>query len=55
VRDNTGFDFDCPAEVPATALPDAATLTLTRSRIAAELTDAYPRFVAQVFGQQAAE
>lgn len=55
VRDNTGFDFDCPAQVPQTPAPDTTTLKLLRSRIASELTDAYPRFVAQVFGQQAAE
>jgi glutaconate CoA-transferase subunit B len=53
VRDNTGFDFDCPASVPTTAVPDSATLALMRSRVAAELADAYPRFVAQVFGQAA--
>jgi glutaconate CoA-transferase subunit B len=53
VRDNTGFDFDCPVNVPQTAMPDAATLALVRSRIAGELADAYPRFVTQVFGQAA--
>ncbi|WP_300299733.1 CoA-transferase [Ferrovibrio sp.] len=49
VRDNTGFDFDCPDHVPETASPDAATLQLLRGRIAAEIGETYPRFVAQVF------
>lgn len=51
VRDNTGFDFDCPAQVPETAAPDAAVLALLRDRIAGELAETYPRFVAQVFPQ----
>lgn len=54
VRDNTGFDFDCPAQVPETAAPDAATLQLLRTRIAAEIGETYPRFVAQVFPDSAA-
>lgn len=50
VRDNTGFDFDCPdGAVPQTASPDAETLALLRGRIAAEIAETYPRFVAQVF------
>jgi glutaconate CoA-transferase subunit B len=49
VRDHTGFDFDCPDHVPATAAPDAATLALLRGCIAAEIAETYPRFVAQVF------
>lgn len=54
VRDNTGFDFDCPDAVPETAAPDAATLQLLRTRIAAEIGETYPRFVAQVFPDSAA-
>jgi glutaconate CoA-transferase subunit B len=49
VRDNTGFAFDCPEQVPSTPAPDAATLTLLRSRIASEIGETYPRFVARVF------
>ncbi|WP_341702136.1 CoA-transferase [Ferrovibrio sp.] len=49
VRDHTGFDFDCPASVPQTEAPDAATLQLLRTQIAAELAETYPRFVDQVF------
>lgn len=54
VRDNTGFDFDCPTQVPATAAPDEATLKLLRTRIAAEVAETYPRFAEKVFGLRAA-
>ena len=54
VRDSTGFDFDCPENVGETPAPDAATLALIRTRIAEEIGETYPRFVAQVFGQTAA-
>jgi len=50
VRDNTGFDFDVPAQVPATPVPDAATLASIRGPIADEIAVAYPRFAADVFG-----
>ncbi|TWT15827.1 CoA-transferase [Reyranella sp. CPCC 100927] len=53
VRDNTGFDFECPAIVPETMSPDAATLTLMRTRIAREIGESYPRFVKQVFPEAA--
>ena len=49
VRDQTGFDFDCPAQVPETEAPDTATLELMRTRIATEIAETYPRFVANVF------
>jgi glutaconate CoA-transferase subunit B len=49
VRDNTGFEFDCPAQVPTTAAPDGPTLALIRTRIADEIGETYPRFAAQVF------
>lgn len=54
VRDNTGFDFDLPDQVPQTAAPDAETLALMRTRIAAEIAETYPRFAAQVFPPAAA-
>lgn len=49
VRDNTGFDFDCPDRVPQTAVPDETTLQLLRSRIAEEVAETYPRFAERVF------
>lgn len=54
VRDNTGFDFDVSGDVPQTAPPDAETLQLMRTRIAAEIAETYPRFAAQVFPPAAA-
>jgi glutaconate CoA-transferase subunit B len=54
VRDQTGFDFDLPPEVPATAPADAATLALLRGRVAQELGETYPRFVTRVFPQAGA-
>lgn len=49
VRDNTGFDFDCPHDVPTTVLPDTDALAAIRGPIARQIAEAYPRFVAQVF------
>ncbi|MFA7503367.1 MAG: CoA-transferase [Burkholderiaceae bacterium] len=48
VRDETGFDFDCPADVPTTATPDAATLGLIRGRIREEIGETYPKFAAEL-------
>jgi glutaconate CoA-transferase, subunit B len=47
VRDNTGFDFDCP-DVGTTPAPDAATLALIRHTIRAEIAEVYPRFAANL-------
>ncbi|MCP5264784.1 MAG: CoA synthetase [Burkholderiaceae bacterium] len=49
VRDQTGFDFDCPDEVPVTPMPDAPTLALIRSRIREEISETYPKFAAQMW------
>lgn len=45
VRDQTGFDFDCPADVPVTPAPDPGTLSLMRTRILDEIGETYPKFV----------
>lgn len=50
VRDNTGFDFALPEEVPVTPTPDDATLELLRGSISHEIANGYPRFAADVFG-----
>ncbi len=50
VRDNTGFDFDVPDRVPATATPEPAQLTLLRQRVGAEIAEIYPQFARAVFG-----
>lgn len=46
VQDNTGFAFDCPDRVPATAAPDPATLAAIRTVIRNEIAETYPRFAA---------
>src|SRR5579863_7016154 len=53
VLDNTGFDFDRPAEVPVTPAPLPETLKLMRSTVAPMLAEVYPQFAAQVFGRAA--
>ena len=50
VRDQTGFDFDAPAQVPPTPTPDAARLALLRGPVAAQIAGVYPAFAQQVFG-----
>jgi glutaconate CoA-transferase, subunit B len=46
IRDNTGFAFDCPDDVPTTRAPDVQVLQLLRSRVRQEVAEAYPRFAA---------
>ncbi len=46
VRDQTGFEFDCPDAVPVSEAPDAALIALIRSDIRAEIAETYPRFAA---------
>ena len=50
VIENTGFDFDRPAQLPQTPAPSAETLRLLREVVAPELADTYPQFAASVFG-----
>jgi glutaconate CoA-transferase subunit B len=49
VRDNTGFDFDVPAQVPETPAPSGETLRLMRETVAPELAEIYPEFAKRVF------
>ena len=44
------FDFDMPADVPATPAPAPETLELMRKVVAPQLAEVYPQFAAQVFG-----
>jgi glutaconate CoA-transferase subunit B len=46
ILDNTGFEFERPASVPHTALPDATVLALIRGEIRTEIAETYPRFAA---------
>jgi glutaconate CoA-transferase subunit B len=50
VRDNTGFAFDLPEQVPTTPMPDADALVQLRGGVAQELARIYPKFAAAVFG-----
>ena len=50
VRDNTGFDFDCPDAVAEVAPPEPDRLALIRTRIAAEIAETYPEFAARRLG-----
>ena len=44
IRDQTGFEFDCPDKVPFTLEPEPEILALIRSRIRNEIAETYPRF-----------
>ena len=50
VLDNTGFDFDRPADVPTTPAPSAETLGLLRTTVAPMVAEVYPEFAKRVFG-----
>lgn len=50
VVENTGFDFERPAEVPQTPAPSPAALKLMRDVVAPQLAEVYPQFAKQVFG-----
>jgi glutaconate CoA-transferase subunit B len=50
LRDQTGFDFDCPPAVPTTEAPDAARLQALRGPVARQIADIYPAFAERVFG-----
>ena len=48
IRDHTGFEFDCPAHVPATPTPDASILAAIRNRIRGDIAETYPQFAARL-------
>lgn len=52
VRDNTGFDFDCPDHVPETVGPSPADLETIRQRVAPVIADPYPKFADTLFGTE---
>ena len=54
VRDNTGFDFDCPQGVGQAAPPELDRLALIRTRIAREIAEVYPQFARTRLGLEAA-
>jgi glutaconate CoA-transferase, subunit B len=44
IRDQTGFEFECPETVPFTSAPEPEILALIRGRIRNEIAETYPRF-----------
>ncbi len=46
----TGFDFECPEQVPETPGPTTEMLKLMRGPLADEIAETYPKFAAKVFG-----
>ena len=54
VRDETGFEFDCPADVTVTESPDEVTLRTIRGAVATTIAKPYPSFAKRVWGQVAA-
>ena len=48
IRDNTGFEFDCLAQVPVTPAPDASTLAAIRDCIRGDIAEVYPHFAARL-------
>ena len=46
VRENTGFDYDAPGEVPQTPLPTREMLGLLRDHVAGEVGALFPQFAA---------
>ena len=54
VRDETGFEFDCPDVVPETAAPGAETLAMIRETVAPAIAGPYPAFARKVWAREAA-
>jgi glutaconate CoA-transferase subunit B len=52
IRQNTGFAFDLPDEVPTTPLPPPEVLRSMRERVARQVAELYPQFAAAVFGTE---
>jgi glutaconate CoA-transferase subunit B len=50
VIENTGFEFECPADIPETPAPSDETLQTMRNLVAQELAEVYPQFAEKVFG-----
>jgi glutaconate CoA-transferase subunit B len=53
IRESTGFDYDAPADVPATAAPTSEELALIRGPVARVIAENYPGFAQRVWGTAA--
>jgi glutaconate CoA-transferase subunit B len=53
LKANTGFDYDAPAKVPATARPTPAELELLRGPVAKVISENYPEFARRLWGGSA--
>lgn len=51
IRLATGFDYDCPADVPETALPSAEQLSALRGPVRDRMLETYPEFCRRVWGR----
>jgi glutaconate CoA-transferase subunit B len=49
IRKNTGFDYDAPQHVPATAQPSAEEIALLRGPVAREIGENYPEFARRIW------
>ncbi|MBX9594672.1 MAG: CoA synthetase [Roseomonas sp.] len=54
IRAATGFDFDVPADIPATPDPTPEELALLRGPVCDEMLETYPEFCARVFSRKLA-
>ena len=46
MRDATGFDFEIPADVSRTPLPEPGRLDLIRGAVREQVAETYPEFAA---------
>lgn len=50
VLDNTGFEFECPAQVPQSPPPDTESLRILRTEVAHAIAETYPAFSRRTWG-----
>jgi glutaconate CoA-transferase, subunit B len=53
IRENTGFDYDAPQQVPGTPPPSPSELNLLRGPVAREIGENYPEFARRIWGSSA--
>ncbi len=55
VRAATGFDYDAPAVVPTTPVPNAEALRMLRTDVAGLIAETYPAFALRTWGVERAQ